>query len=88
MHQFQRSRQLAALRLEYKMTKTQKQLQSEQTADHIIEAASRLFARNGFHGTSIADLVAQTGLTRGAFYHRFQSREALFFAVVQSAKER
>ncbi len=70
------------------MTKTQKQLQSERTRHQIMEAASRLFARHGFHGTSMAELAVETGLTRGAFYHHFKSKKALFFAVVQSAKEK
>ncbi len=70
------------------MIKTRKQLQGEQTRYQIMEAASRLFARHGFYGTSMADLALETGLTRAAFYHHFESKKALFFAVVQSAKEK
>ncbi len=70
------------------MTKTQKQLQGEQTRHLIMEAASRLFTRHGFHGTSMTELAVETGLTRGAFYHHFKSKTALFFAVVQSANEK
>ncbi len=70
------------------MTKTRKQLQGEQTRHQIMKAASRLFAHHGFHGTSMADLAVETGLTRAAFYHHFESKKALFFAVVQSAEEK
>ncbi len=70
------------------MTKTQKQLQSEQTRQQIVDSAARLFARQGYHGTSMAELAAATGLTKGAFYHHFGSKEALFFAVVQSVQEK
>lgn len=64
------------------MTKTQKQLQGEQTRQRIIEEAAKLFARKGFYGTSISDLAQATELTKGAFYHHFESKEALFFAVI------
>ncbi len=75
-------------RLVFNMTKTQKQIQSEQTRQQIIDVASRLFARSGFHGTSMADLTGATGLTKGAFYHHFESKDALFFAVVESVQEK
>jgi AcrR family transcriptional regulator len=69
------------------MNQTQKQLQSEQTRQRIIDTAARLFAGKGFHGTSMSDLTAATGLTKGAFYHHFESKDALFFAVVQSVQQ-
>jgi AcrR family transcriptional regulator len=70
------------------MTKTQKQLQSEQTRQQIIDTAARLFASRGFDGTSMSDLASAAGLTKGAFYHHFESKDALFFAVVQSVQEK
>jgi AcrR family transcriptional regulator len=70
------------------MAKTQKQLQSEQTRQQIIDTAAQLFASKGFHGTSMSDLASATGLTKGAFYHHFESKDALFFAVVQSVREK
>lgn len=70
------------------MSKTQKQLQSEQTRQQIIDVAARLFASKGFHGTSMSDLAAATGLTKGAFYHHFDNKDALFFAVVASVRQK
>ena len=70
------------------MTKTQKQIQSEQTRSQIIDAAARLFARKGFYGTSMSELASVTGLTKGAFYHHFEGKDDLFFAVVQSVQEK
>jgi TetR/AcrR family transcriptional repressor of nem operon len=67
--------------------KTQKQLQSEQTQQRIIEAARQLFARKGFYGTSVADLAQATGMTKGALYHHFESKDALFFAVLEAARD-
>ena len=68
-------------------TKTQKQLQSEQTRQQIIDAATLLFVRKGFYGTSIADLAKATGLTKGALYHHFENKDALFFAVIKSVRD-
>jgi AcrR family transcriptional regulator len=70
------------------MSKNQKRLQSEQTQQIIIDTAAKLFASRGYNGTSMADLAAAAGLTKGAFYHHFASKEALFFAVIQSVREK
>jgi AcrR family transcriptional regulator len=66
--------------------KTQKQLQSEQTRQLIVETATHLFARRGFYGTSISDLTQAVGLTKGALYYHFKDKDALFFAVVDSVR--
>jgi AcrR family transcriptional regulator len=68
------------------MQKTQKQIQSEQTKQKIITEATQLFVRKGFYGTSISDLAQATGLTKGALYHHFENKEALFFAVIESVR--
>jgi AcrR family transcriptional regulator len=52
------------------------------TRGQIIEAATRLFAEKGFEGTSIEAVLAETRVSRGALYHHFPSKEALFEAVV------
>ena len=65
------------------MTKTQKQIQGEQTRQRIIEEAANLFVRKGFHGTSIADLAQAVGLTKGALYHHFRAKEEILFELVQ-----
>lgn len=59
-----------------------KDQQSEQTRRRIVDAATDLFARKGFQATSVADLAAAIGLTKGAFYHHFAAKEDLFHAVV------
>ena len=69
------------------MPKTQKQLQSERTRQQIIDAAIQLFARKGFYSTSIADLAQASGLTKGALYHHFENKDALFFAVVETVRD-
>jgi AcrR family transcriptional regulator len=69
------------------MSKTQRQLQGEQTRQRIIEAAAQLFVRKGFYGTSIADLAQAVGLTKGALYHHFENKDAIFFAVIETVRD-
>lgn len=54
----------------------------EQTRARIVEAARRLFNRYGFEQVSIDQVMAGAGLTRGGFYHYFESKDALYAAAV------
>lgn len=45
------------------------------TRDQLIQRALELFERNGYPRTSVEDIVSAAGLTKGAFYHHFQSKE-------------
>jgi AcrR family transcriptional regulator len=54
-----------------------------QTRLELIEAAERLFIRQGFHPTSLDAVAAQAGYTKGAVYSNFASKEDLFFAVYE-----
>lgn len=58
--------------------KAQRALASRHT---LIASARRLFERQGYGATSTEQLLAQTGLTRGALYHHFKDKQALFEAV-------
>src|SRR5215472_7034271 len=49
----------------------------EARQEQILTAAVRCFARRGYHATTIEDLVAETGLSRGVLYLYFPSKEAL-----------
>ena len=51
----------------------------------LLDAASGLFRERGFAGVSIADIAAAAGLTHGAFYNHFASKEALCAEVVERA---
>jgi len=50
--------------------------------DRILDAALRVFRRHGFRRSSIEQVAEAAGLTRQALYHHFQSKEALFRAVI------
>ena len=56
------------------------------TRSGLVEAATVLFAERGFTGTSIDDVAAVAGMTKGAVYHHFAGKAALFEAVF-SARE-
>lgn len=49
----------------------------------LIEAARRLVRLKGFAATSVDELCAEAGVTKGAFFHHFASKEALGVAVVE-----
>jgi AcrR family transcriptional regulator len=51
----------------------------------IVAAAARLIATNGFHATSMADIIAEAGLSAGAVYRYFRSKEELIAAVAETA---
>ena len=50
----------------------------------IFEHAGRLFRLRGYAGTSIDDIMLAAGLTRGAFYAQFESKEDLFAEVIRA----
>ena len=53
----------------------------------ILAAATRLFSRNGFQGTAMAELSAATGAATGTIFHHFANKEALFLQVLKDVKE-
>jgi AcrR family transcriptional regulator len=48
------------------------------TREEVLAAASRIFARNGFHATSLDAIAEEAGLSRGAVYYNFADKEQLF----------
>lgn len=50
----------------------------QQVRDRIVRAASAVFAEKGYHGATIADVVARSGLSVGAIYTHFRGKEELF----------
>ena len=54
------------------------------TRARIVESARRLFNRLGFEQVTIDQIMADAGLTRGAFYHHFESKDQLYAAAVSS----
>lgn len=61
---------------------------SEATRAALLEEATALFAGRGYAGTSLEDVAAATRVTRGAVYHHFASKQALFEAVLDQQESR
>ncbi|MGH2864058.1 MAG: TetR/AcrR family transcriptional regulator [Solirubrobacteraceae bacterium] len=54
-----------------------------QTCTRVLQAAGEVFAARGFDGASIDEIAAAAGLTKGAVYSNFASKDDLFFAVIE-----
>lgn len=52
------------------------------TKGRILEAARRLFFRHGFHATSLEQIAAEAGFTKGAVFSNFASKADLFLALL------
>ena len=59
------------------------QQRSEETRTKIIEAAIKLFSNNGYNKASVDDICAEAGVSKGAFYHHFPSKQAVFIALLE-----
>ncbi|MBR0558049.1 TetR family transcriptional regulator [Ciceribacter sp. L1K23] len=59
----------------------------EQTRQALVAAARALFAEKGYADTATPDIVAAAGVTRGALYHHFEDKKALFQAVIEAEAE-
>src|SRR2546421_4498531 len=62
-------------------------IQAEENRQTVINAASRLFRKHGFDGIGLKDLMKGAGLTQGAFYKQFSSKEDLAVQASQRALE-
>ncbi len=57
----------------------------EASHERIVSVAARAIRRSGYDGTGVADIMKEAGLTHGAFYAHFPSREAMLAEAVQRA---
>jgi AcrR family transcriptional regulator len=53
------------------------------TRRKLLAAAKRIFAKDGFEAARLEDIAAGAGYTRGAFYANFESKEDIFFALLE-----
>lgn len=63
--------------------KSRREQYSEATRAALLEAATARFAEHGFAGTALEEIAADVQATRGAVYHHFASKTALFQAVYE-----
>ncbi|TIO01806.1 MAG: helix-turn-helix transcriptional regulator, partial [Mesorhizobium sp.] len=62
-------------------------IQAEKNRQTVIDVASRLFREHGFDGIGLKDLMKGAGLTQGAFYKQFASKEDLVAQASRRAVE-
>jgi AcrR family transcriptional regulator len=58
-----------------RLTRAERQ---SQTRQELLDAAARVFVKRGFTGSSVEEISAEAGYTRGAFYSNFRSKNELF----------
>lgn len=61
---------------------------AEATRQSIIEAAARVFRRDGYAAARLSDIAAEIGMKAGSLYYHFASREALVEAVMEIGTKR
>ncbi|MBK7454978.1 MAG: TetR/AcrR family transcriptional regulator [Anaerolineales bacterium] len=58
------------------------QQRSEETRSKIISSAIKLFSTRGYNTASVDDICKDAEISKGAFYHHFESKQALFLALL------
>jgi AcrR family transcriptional regulator len=58
------------------------QQRSEETRTKILESAIKLFSIQGYNKASVDDICKEAGISKGAFYHHFKSKQELFLALL------
>lgn len=62
---------------------SKRRYEGEQTKKHIVDKALILFSQKGYAATSIEDIVAATGFSKGNLYYHFKSKEDLFLYIAE-----
>lgn len=60
------------------------QKRSQETRSNILQAALDLFANTGYDAASVAEICQAAGVSKGAFYHHFPSKHAVFMEILQN----
>ncbi|MFL5765612.1 MAG: TetR/AcrR family transcriptional regulator [Bacteroidia bacterium] len=56
---------------------------TEKTIDYLLDSAIKLFIRHGYSAVTLEQIAAGIGMTRGAFYHHFSSKEDILNALIK-----
>src|SRR5437870_13659978 len=59
----------------------------EEAKSRILEAANKVFAEKGYHEATMDDIAKRLGVSKGAIYLYFSSKEDLFEAMVKTAPQ-
>jgi AcrR family transcriptional regulator len=59
------------------------QVRSEETRTRILQSAMKLFSETGFDATGVAEICGTAGVSKGAFYHHFETKQAVFLQLLE-----
>jgi AcrR family transcriptional regulator len=62
---------------------SRQEIRTQTTRRKLLTAAERIFARDGFEAARLEDIASAAGYTRGALYASFESKEDIFFALLE-----
>ena len=60
------------------------QQRSEETRSNILDASIHLFATQGFERTTVSEICEQAGVSKGAFFHHFPTKQDVFMQVLEN----
>ncbi|MCX7029285.1 MAG: TetR/AcrR family transcriptional regulator [Spirochaetes bacterium] len=58
-------------------------MRSEETRTRILQSAMKLFSETGFDATGVAEICGTAGVSKGAFYHHFETKQAVFLQLLE-----
>lgn len=58
-----------------------------ETRDRLLDAGTELFARKGFNGCGLSEILQQAGVPKGSFYHYFGSKEEFGVVLIERARD-
>jgi len=68
-----------------KLSRKEREFQARR--QEILEAATRLFARQGYHGTAMSEIAKEAEFSTGSLYNFFKNKEELYFSLLQEKIE-
>ena len=59
------------------------QVRSEETRTRILQSALKLFSETGYDATGVAGICSTAGVSKGAFYHHFETKQSVFLQLLE-----
>lgn len=63
------------------------ELRTRQTRDLLLNAAEKIFVRDGYENAELGEIAALAGRTKGAIYAQFKSKEEIFLALIRAKSD-